>query len=184
MSDDFDREVARSLMDTLWLPRPWSLSQFVAHLELERRRPIRIMDIDPTVAPNLATRVTGLWKPQDGYDLILVSSLVDANHREHVVAHELGHILLWSHHQRNDPPTLHYLIRTFPHLPKTLLARQALALCAARTAFEHPVERQAEWFALMLGAAAEDRKRPIVRPDAPPRARIMAERAAAVFGWK
>lgn len=184
MSADPDRAVASALLETLWLPRPWSFAQFVAHLELERRRPIRIVDIDYSVAPKLATKVSGLWKPQSGYDLVLVSPLVVPDHREHVVAHELGHILLWNFLQRNEPPTLQYLIRTFPYLPKSLLARQAVTLCAARTAFESPIERQAEWFALLLGAAAEERKRPIVRAGAPPRARLMAERAAAAFGWR
>jgi hypothetical protein len=182
-ADDPDKRIAQKMLEQLWLPRPWSMRQFIANLELTRKRPIEIRDIDPDLAPTTASRVTGLWKPQESHDLILISPMVPVDNREHVISHEIGHILMWDAQSSENPPALHYLLRTFPHLPPTVLARQALTLCAARAAFEHPVERQAEWFAILLGVAAEERIRPIVRPDAPVRARVMAERASAIFGW-
>ena len=82
----------RQLLDRLDLPDPFDLSVLVARLTARRQRPLRLLPL----LPGLRDEPSGLWVPLPDEDVIFAESSVSGWYREHVIFHELGH-MLWEH---------------------------------------------------------------------------------------
>lgn len=86
------RDVA-PLVDALTLPTPWNLAAFVHSVGRARSRPILLLPTDTTGG------MCGMWVATDQADYIAYEQATSGFHRDHIVLHELGHILL-GHHGR------------------------------------------------------------------------------------
>lgn len=148
----------QEIADALPIPRPWSLDEFIANLSARRDRPIHV---HPMVSSTAATDLpTGLWVPSPDADWIFAEQNTSAPHREHIVCHELAHMIL-----RHEPDPEHpgeYLGRVFDGLDPDLVA-EALA----RTSYQLPQEQDAEVLATLIigGPAAGPPTTPEQQPE-------------------
>ncbi|UNO43026.1 ParH-like protein [Streptomyces sp. MST-110588] len=70
------------------IPRPFELGAFLGHLAERRGRPIRL---EPQVTPPAGP--CGLWIATARADYIFYDEATTALHRDHIVLHEVGHML-------------------------------------------------------------------------------------------
>lgn len=180
-TEDADRRAAEELIAQLVLPRPWSMQQLLADAALQRGVAIEVGTLTVAQQPKLAAAVTGVWVPRPDRDLIFVSELVAADQVETVLAHELGHVLMW---RSGAGVGRRYLGRSYSMLPASVLESLSWRLCSARSAYVTPEERRAEWFATLLMAEAAQRRSVTLRPGAPVRAGEAANRIAAMLRFE
>ncbi|MET9297154.1 hypothetical protein [Streptomyces sp. NPDC003077] len=90
----FTRRRARMLAESaerirdLHIPRPFDLGDFLGHLAARRARPIHLQ---PQVTPPAGP--CGLWIATAAADYIFYDEATTALHRDHIVLHEVGHML-------------------------------------------------------------------------------------------
>lgn len=78
------------LVDSLELPEDWTAEEFFTSLQrLRGRRIVRLALPGSTVVG-----LCGLWLAGDNVDLILHRRSADPTRERHVIAHEVGHMLL------------------------------------------------------------------------------------------
>jgi hypothetical protein len=83
------RRRCEALVRTLELPSPFSVDALVRGLSAQRARPIRVH----ALPAGLADEACGLWIAGADGDDIYVEEKTTAFHREHIVLHEIGHLL-------------------------------------------------------------------------------------------
>ena len=85
------RGTCESMADGLNIPDPFRLEEFCAKIGQNRHRPI-------TLAPHAFgdCGVTGVWVATPSVDYIFFEKNTPRPHQEHIVLHEVGH-LLWDH---------------------------------------------------------------------------------------
>lgn len=136
------REDARRLAEQMTLPQPFDIDVFVKMVADVRGRPIILHPGASSADPRAAC---GLWILRDDHDLIVIHPQASAPHREHIVLHELGHMMC-NHITVESPFDENSLFQGF------LTGSGALAKMLARTSYKTPAEREAETFATVLGS--------------------------------
>ncbi|WP_370963205.1 hypothetical protein [Amycolatopsis sp. cg9] len=165
---DRARERVRTVLAAVPLPRPWSMNGWVDRLEAWRGREI---DLVPIV--HRPGQPSGAWQARPGYDLIAYTEHTSALHQDHIIAHELAHMLC-------------------AHAGTCLMAESEAAELApdlAPAALSHLLTRvtsgteeyEAELIAVLLMSAATSEP-PAVQPGASGRAADQARRLAALLG--
>ncbi|MCL7494764.1 hypothetical protein AB0K49_18300 [Streptomyces decoyicus] len=144
------RKRCQALVNTLELPRPFSVDALVCELSAHRGRPIRIH----TVPISDATNACGLWVSTDVSDDIYVEKKTTKFHQEHIILHEIGHIL-WNH-CITDQETRSALSTLFPNLSPDMVGR-----LLARTNYTTEQEQEAELMASLIHATAKKLVRPL-----------------------
>ncbi|MEU7176389.1 hypothetical protein ABZ949_33480 [Micromonospora tulbaghiae] len=144
------RRRCRPLLRRLDLPHPYSLETLCAHLVAYRRRPLRL---HPLPLQAVAAGACGLWIATDTDDHIFYEQRTARSHQEHIVLHEIGH-MLFDHHALTDAGALKAL---FGDLSPRLVSR-----ILARTNYSTSQEQEAEMLATLirLGEASAERSRP------------------------
>jgi hypothetical protein len=172
------QRIALAALEHIPFQRPWTIETAIAALSLDRRRPITLHALPAT----LAESCSGLWIPLPNSDQIYIRRDLTAVQREVAIAHELGHILL--QHGLPDADRNDYLASLFPLVPRDMVSSVfALPCTMARSNYEHPFEMQAEWFARMMVAKADQYREVIIPDSATDSERRMLQDAAATFGW-
>ncbi|MEU7599839.1 hypothetical protein AB0B78_07760 [Streptomyces sp. NPDC040724] len=92
------RRRCRPLLGQLNLPHPFSIEALCAHLSAHRRRPLHLHRLPGQAA---VAGVCGLWIATDTDDHIFYEQRTARSHQEHIVLHEIGHMLL-DHHATAD----------------------------------------------------------------------------------
>lgn len=86
------RARARTRVDTLLrevpLPQPWSMNSWIDSLEGARGR-----DIDLVAVSYRPGDASGAWQAHEDYDLIAYTAQTSALHQDHIIAHEIAHML-------------------------------------------------------------------------------------------
>ncbi|MER7845228.1 hypothetical protein ABTZ03_14925 [Kitasatospora sp. NPDC096077] len=77
-------------MDQLDLPHPFSAEALCVQLSRKRRRPIHLHALP---LHSLGNSVCGLWLATDTDDHIFYEQQTTRLHQEHIVLHEIGHLL-------------------------------------------------------------------------------------------
>lgn len=80
------------MLAELDLPEAFDLDLLLARLTQRRGRPLRLLPL----LPGLRDEPSGMWVPLPAEDVIFAESSVSGWYRDHVVFHELGH-MLWAH---------------------------------------------------------------------------------------
>ncbi len=128
----------------LRLPVPFALDSFCRELALRRGRPLTIAHMpsdDDDGGPS------GAWVATDDADFVFVDQAARALHREHIVLHELAHIIL----DHSGAPALSEgdAAALLPALTSETVAR-----VLGRSRYNDVEEREAELLATMIAQRA------------------------------
>jgi hypothetical protein len=124
------------------VPDPFDLDELIRRVAARRGRPIQLMPFD--TAPG---DPVGIWIATRTKDYICYEAATSKLHREHIILHELGHVLCGHKSTGDSAAALASLL--MPSLDPAVV-RRALA----RTVYSDPDERQAELFATVVLAGA------------------------------
>ncbi|UPZ26394.1 regulator component [Streptomyces sp. LRE541] len=156
------RQRCAVVLRELGLPAAFDLGALCAALSRSRGRPLHLLAI-----PDLHD-VCGLWIATDSADIIAFEKHTSAPHQDHIVLHEIGHVLC-----DHFPPTLDAAEQAqflLPRLDPSLIRR-----VLGRTGYSSVEEREAEYLGSLLG----QRVRPAERdPSADSRLRTALEGGA------
>ncbi len=168
MADVALRRRCEERLAALQLPLPFTLAAFIEGLAKSRGRPLTIVDM-PSLSD--AGGPSGGWIATDGADYVFVDPAARALHREHIVLHELAHIVFG--HQdalvmsRADAAAL---------LPA--ISEETVIRMLGRSRYSEVEEQEAELLATMI--AQRDR---VLRPvDAGTDVHALRDRLHAALG--
>ncbi|ONI81180.1 hypothetical protein ALI144C_21825 [Actinosynnema sp. ALI-1.44] len=167
MSPSF-REIRRrceALARTVPLPQPFDARGLCRVLAHERGRPI-------TLTPMNAhdSGVLGLWVATDQTDMIFYEASTTPPHQEHIILHELAHVLCDHHAARLSANELTRML--MPNLDPVMVQR-----ILGRTTYQAEQEQEAELLASLITQRAQREAVPGHRTSA------VADRINAVFDW-
>lgn len=137
------RQVLAALED-LPIPTPWDLGGFISRLEEQRRRPIRVEPYPVEAKPR--EHLCGMWIRSEEADFIFYEPSTSQYHRQQIILHEIGHIVL-QHHAPTPSATTSSatMAQWMPDIdPATLIH------VLGRTTFDSSQESQAELFASLV----------------------------------
>ncbi|MET7769735.1 hypothetical protein [Nocardia sp. NPDC005366] len=140
----------RELSRNIPIPRPWNLTAYVGAVAEFRGRAITVHPVDTTVLAGAGCGTgSGLWIAKRDADVIVYGADTTEWHAEHIVAHELGHMLLGHGPDRaagdNAPSTPHTLAAVAELLPS--ISPESIRHVLGRTDYGSIRERDAETFA-------------------------------------
>lgn len=140
----------QALVSRLTLPSPFSVDALVTGLAEQRGRPIHVH----TLPPGCTINACGLWVSTEDHDDIYVEENTTRFHRDHIVLHEIGHMLC-GHADNNDsadpdPVDHQELARFLPDLDPGLIER-----LLARTSYTTDEEQEAELVASLIRTTAQ-----------------------------
>lgn len=153
----------QAVLNRLSLPRPFSVEEFCRRVAVQRGKPVHI---HPLPAQAARAGACGLWLETARADHIFYEQRTVRLHQEHIILHEIGHMLL-AH--RSTAPTADGLAALVPDLAPGLVHR-----LLARTNYTTPQEREAETLASLIRISA------VEQTDVSPPSAV--ERLRAAFG--
>lgn len=151
------RRRLRGELAALGIEGPTDMADVCARLGRRRGKPIRLVAY-PLEVPG----PFGLWLNTPSADYILYQAETTRVHQEHIIAHELGHLLAGHSSNEQDDAVWRELM---PDIPPDVI-RRALR----RTSYDTDDEREAETVATILLEAAVVVES-VARPGLSPRAR-------------
>ncbi|MEU0511404.1 MULTISPECIES: hypothetical protein [Amycolatopsis] len=140
-----DLRRCQALVADLPLPQPFSVPALVDALAARRGRPIHVR----TLPPGSGGSACGAWIRLATADVIYVEEKTSRVHRDHIVLHEIGH-LLCDHSGAGGGA--HPLARVLPDLSPDLIER-----LLTRTGYTTEEEQEAELVASLIRTAAQAR---------------------------
>lgn len=144
----------------LEIPVPFDFRTLCERLGHTRGRPIRLVPMPlPVSSP------CGLWVTADGADLIFYDTQTSTPHREHIVLHELGHLVCDHEPAPVDGDEASQLV--VPHL-----APAAVQRVLGRTVYSNLEEQEAELVGSLIAQRAERARAAPPPPPAGTAARI------------
>ncbi|MFF4601724.1 hypothetical protein ACFY12_03050 [Streptomyces sp. NPDC001339] len=138
------RKRCQTLVNALDLPRPFSVNALIHELSTRRGRPIRVH----TVSIGSAINACGLWIATEAGDIIYVEEKTTKFHQEHIILHEIGHILC--DHGITDQETQSALNTLLPSISPDMISR-----FLARANYTSEQEQEAELVASLIYTAAQ-----------------------------
>jgi hypothetical protein len=146
------RRRCRARLRQLTLPEPFDLTELCRSVSASRGRPLHIRGHP---GPATRARPCGIWIATEGEDWIFVDQQTSPLHRQHIVLHELAHMLCG--HAASELPENDMLRRLFPDLSPAMV-RTVLS----RTSYQSEPEREAELLASLILAQAQPTTVPIM----------------------
>jgi hypothetical protein len=162
------RERVRAVLAAVPMPRPWSMNRWVDALEAWRGREIDLVPV--AYRPG---QPSGAWQARPDYDLIAYTEHTSALHQDHIIAHELAHMLCA--HTGSCLMAESEAAELAPDLAPRALSHLLTRVTSGRDEYE------AELIAVLLMSAATSEP-PAVQPGASGRAADQARRLAALLG--
>jgi len=144
------------MLSELDLPTPFDLDVLLAQLSPLRRRPLRLLPL----LPGLRDDPSGLWVPLEDEDVVFAESSVSDWYRDHVILHEVGH-MLWQHRGTIRDVT-DWLGQ---YGVETSQPTRTEMRCSVR---DRDKEREAEMVALLIESRIAPRTRSIPGSTSPP----------------
>lgn len=136
------RKSCEAKLRTLSLPRPFSLNAFCTALVRCRGRPLRLLPI-----PGNETGPCGLWISTSDADYIFHQVATSPLHQEHIILHELAHMLFDHTAVRESAPGMQS--RLLPGLDPEMVSA-----VLSRSAYTTEQELEAEILADLIGGRA------------------------------
>lgn len=138
-----DRRVWR-VYNRLSIPHPWDVTEFVARVEETRHRHITLLPVDNANLPR--SGIFGMWLKLADEDVIAYTTDTTLFHQNHIVCHELGHMLMrHSSVQADADDDAKSLAHLFPDLDV-----QSLESILGRSQFSTAREYEAEQLATLI----------------------------------
>lgn len=131
------RARCRQLLERVEIPSPFDIGAFCEHIARQRGRRIHLHPIQSGSAP------CGLWVAMPSADYVFYETSTSILHRDHIILHELSHMLC-EHTPApvGDDELVHLLL---PHLDAGMVRR-----VLARTSYSDDDEREAELLASLI----------------------------------
>lgn len=136
---DAGAERVCQLVGGLTVPQPWRMQSFIDIVAEKRGKPIRLL---PRPGLSGSGQPCGIWIGRTTDDIIVYDDTTSGYHVEHIVLHELGHLLLEHRSGADrdvDSLSIHELLPDID--PASVLH------VLGRTAYDNDQESQAELFA-------------------------------------
>jgi hypothetical protein len=150
----------RRRLAELDLPDPFDVRRLCAAVAQRRGRPITLLGLAlPPEGPY------GLWIALRGRDCIVYEAATSPLHQEHIIVHELSHLLLG--HNGSSQLSDHQVGRLFPRLDPEMVRR-----VLGRSDYSTLQEREAELLASMIVQRAERSRGRSSLPDPAVAARL------------
>ncbi|HEY0719373.1 MAG TPA: hypothetical protein VGD68_17300 [Streptosporangiaceae bacterium] len=146
------RRRCRARLRQLALPDPFDLTELCRSVSASRGRPLHVRGIP---GPATRARPCGIWIATAGEDWIFVDQQTSPLHRQHIVLHELAHILCG--HTAAELPENEMLRRLFPDLSPAMVTT-----VLSRTSYQSESEQEAELLASLILARAQPTAVPIM----------------------
>ncbi|MGA2826224.1 MAG: hypothetical protein ABSF03_08870 [Streptosporangiaceae bacterium] len=127
------------------LPDPFDLAELCQTVSARRGRPLHVRGVPRTAARG---RPCGIWIATDDDDWIFVDQDTSRLHGEHIVVHELAHMLCG--HDSTELPENDMMGQLFPNLSPDMV-RTVLS----RASYHSEHEREAELLASLILAQAQ-----------------------------
>ena len=167
------RRRCRARLRELTLPDPFDLTELCRSVSTSRGRPLHVRGIP---GPASRARPCGIWIATDDEDWIFVDQQTSPLHRQHIVLHELAHMLCG--HAASDLPENDMLRRLFPDLSPAMV-RTVLS----RTSYQSEPEREAEVLASLILTRAQPTTVPVMPvTDVSAAEKEILRRAAVALG--
>jgi hypothetical protein len=148
------RKRCQARLADLDLPRPFDVRALCANLERLRGKPIVLVPLELS-----ATGPCGLWISDDRRDYIVHESATSPMHQEHIILHEIGHLLC--DHQGAAKLTGEHAAGLFRTLDPAMV-RKVLG----RSGYTSEEEAEAEMLASLILQRAD--RTPLATPPADP----------------
>ena len=134
------RRDCESRLQDLQIPEPFDIDVLCDMLAKRRGRPMRLTSLPE---PRVIDTPSALWIAYEHEDVIFVEDATSPFHREHLIVHELGHMLC----NHATPLRLEgdYARRLVPDLDPALIK-----LMLGRTSYTTAQEREAETLATLI----------------------------------
>ncbi|MEV0246028.1 hypothetical protein AB0H76_05500 [Nocardia sp. NPDC050712] len=128
---------------TVPLPNPWNLNAYLADVAAYRGRSISLRSVPAEMLAEKGCRGKGLWLARKHDDIIVFDAAATERNADHIILHEIGHMLLGHGKSDAEPAT--------PLPPKlaALLPSLSVQHALGRNEFGADNEREAEVFADM-----------------------------------
>jgi len=127
------------------LPDPFDLAELCRAVSAHRRRPLHVRRIP---GPAGRTRPCGIWIATDEDDWIFVDQDTSPLHRQHIVLHEVAHMICG--HDAAALPENDLVGRLFPDLSPAMVKS-----VLSRASYRSEQEREAELLASLILARAQ-----------------------------
>jgi hypothetical protein len=127
------------------LPEPFDITELCRRVSAGRGRPLYVRGIP---GPPTRPRPCGIWIATADHDWIFVEQDTSPLHRQHIVLHEVAHILCG--HAAAGLPENDLVARLFPDLSPAMV-RSVLS----RASYQSEREREAELLASLILARAQ-----------------------------
>lgn len=134
----------RRLIADIEVPNPFDLSVFLSYVAARRGR-----DLHLHPQPALDGTPCGLWLATDRADHVFYAAGTDRLHRQHIILHEVGHMLCDHRSADVAVPDLALADLAMPDLDPATVAR-----VLRRSAYTAPEEQVAEMVATMINERA------------------------------
>ncbi|MCL3991975.1 regulator component [Streptomyces lavenduligriseus] len=139
------RRCAAILRD-LGVDRSLTLEELRARVEEMRGRPLVLRELPEQAA---ATGACGLWLGTEDADYVFYETRTAPLHQEHIILHEIGHVLCDHHRSLTDDGE--QPAGRFPEVPTPRLVRRLMA----RTSYTTTEEQEAEMIASLIQSAGK-----------------------------
>ncbi|MBF6194912.1 hypothetical protein [Nocardia implantans] len=143
----------RSLTRDLPIPHPWNLQAYLDAVAEHRGRSISLWPIDTALLAGTGCGTgSGLWIAKQDSDVIVYGADTTEWHAEHIIVHELGHMLLGhgpEQHRPGEPTTSTPTVAAVADLLPSI-SPESIAHVLGRTDYGTMRERDAETFADMV----------------------------------
>lgn len=167
------RRQCEARLRRMTLPDPFDLAELCRTVSAQRGRPLHVRGIP---GPAAGERPCGLWIATAGEDWIFVGQDTSPLHRQHIVLHELAHMMCG--HAATDLPENNLIGRLFPDLSPDMV-RTVLN----RSSYRSACEREAEVLASLILARARTQAAPAMPvQDMSEAERAVLRRAALALG--
>ncbi len=151
------------------VPDPFDINAFCARLAERRGRPLHVLPLPEEAGPE---DPCGMWLATEHDDWVFVEAVTSPLHREHIILHEVAHIICG--HADEVPSGV--VARLLPHLDAGMVGR-----VLGRTSYTTDEEREAELLASLILARARRVQRSQA-PDTAPDVAAVLNRAARTLG--
>jgi hypothetical protein len=145
------RQVCEARLRTIDLPDPFTIDAFCTSISRERGRPIRLGQL-----PDGNGSPCGVWVATAEVDWVFHQVATSPLHQEHIILHELAHMIFDHKTVRARPENLHD--RLLPNLDPRVVAAML-----ARGQYSCQQEREAEMLAGLIGTHARRAVPPLDR---------------------
>jgi hypothetical protein len=129
---------------TVGIPEPFDLDRFADEVSRRRRRRLTLLPKQTSLGP------CGVWLALPDADYVFYEPHTSDLHREHIVLHELGHLV--HEHEPTEGIDAEVLAELFPTLDGSVVRR-----VLARTSYTTVEEQEAEMFASLVRGIVDGR---------------------------